>query len=317
MIIVPFFPQLHLIMDIIAPLCIYAVWRWVMTSARLTDPAQRCRLLWWLVLFPIVSRIWVGILPGWHQNLLDSISLGFGMLHRGGLHPWSFPAHSPLLAQYLPPLKGHRPPLPLICLRMSGAVFAVAAGAWDYARVALAVHRLPQRNIGGVRILNTPGWSAFTFGLARPQVYVSAEVWESEHRDAVLAHERAHACRRDPLLRFLLHGMRRLFWYFPFWAPILAQGEFEAERVCDRQACAVVGRRRYAQALLAFAEQAQRRVIAGERLLPRPPFSAASRYEDYDLLARARALVQPVPDRTPPRFWFWFVLIYILINVFA
>jgi len=316
MIIVPFFPQLHLILDIIAPLCIYGVLRWVMASPRLTDPAQRCRLLWWLALFPIVSKIWVGVLPGWRQNLLDSISLGFGMIHSGSLHPLSFAGHSPHFAQLLPPFRGH-PPILLICIHMFGAVFAIAAGARDYARVALAVRRLPQRNIDGVLILDTPGWSAFTFGLARPQVYMSAEVWESEHRDAVLAHERAHAERRDPLLRFLLHGMRRLFWYFPFWTPILAQGEFEAERVCDRQACAVVGRRRYAQALLAFAEHAQRAVIAGESLLPRPPFSAASRYEDYDLLARARALAQPVPDRTPPRFWFWFVLIYILVNVLA
>jgi len=111
-----------------------------------------------------------------------------------------------------------------------------------------------------------------------------------------------------------MHGLRRLFWYFPYWTTLLAQGEFEVERVCDRQGCATVGRLRYARALLAFLEQSQSEVGTVHKLAFVPQFSAE---DEYDMLARAQALWNPAYDYTPTRFWLWFIPLYFLINIIA
>ena len=39
--------------------------------------------------------------------------------------------------------------------------------------------------------------------------------WSQAKRDAVLAHERAHICRRDPAIALLARLNRCLFWFHP------------------------------------------------------------------------------------------------------
>ncbi|BDI30712.1 hypothetical protein CCAX7_27630 [Capsulimonas corticalis] len=318
MLIVPFFPQLRLLVGLLAPLCIYAVWRWVVPRAGMTDPEQRCRVLWWLAFFPVACQVWVRVEPNWREDLIHSISVGVGGLNHQGIHaPPIYLSHPPTAVTDQTPCLLLAALTVLMGIRISGHIFAVGGGILDYARAALAISRLPRRAGPGLWILETTAWTAFTFGLVRPQIFISAPIWRSEHRDAVVAHERAHARRRDPLLRFLLHGMRRLFWYFPGWKPILAQAEFEAERVCDRQASAAVGRVRYTRALLAFAEHGGGSASLEFGSAFARPLSVTERNETYDLLARAHDLANPPNHHPSSRFWLWFVPIYVLINIIA
>lgn len=85
-----------------------------------------------------------------------------------------------------------------------------------FERAALAVGLAPSR----VRVAPCLPNPAFTVGLLRPVVYVSAELAEwlsgAELR-AVLAHEGAHVARRDPLRLSVL----RFFACTLFWIPAL------------------------------------------------------------------------------------------------
>ena len=130
-------------------------------------------------------------------------------------------------------------------------VVGVAEHLWAWGRIL----RLPKCCEGPVRVLDVPGLMAFTFGLFLPKVYVSREVWNGQHREAVVAHERAHARRRDPLLLFLARGIRRSTLYLPFGGRVFDELCLEAERGCDLAGTKAAGRKRYAHALIDFAEK--------------------------------------------------------------
>lgn len=141
-----------------------------------------------------------------------------------------------------------------------GMLGASLLGAIEYLTAAFRVWRIPktltaQTRAGRVFVLERPGLHAFTFGLLRPTIYLSREVWEGEHREAVLAHERAHARRKDPLWLFLARGVRRSTLYLPFGGRILQDLSLESERACDAAGTKAVGLKPYARALLAFAQQ--------------------------------------------------------------
>lgn len=137
----------------------------------------------------------------------------------------------------------------------AGMVGAVLLGALEYLVAALRLAFIPRRHEAGVIVLDTAGLGAFTFGLLRPQVYLTRAVWEGPHRAAVLAHELAHARRRDGLWLFLARGIRRSTLYLPLGGRVYAALHLEAERACDEAGVAAVGQRAYARALLDFAGQ--------------------------------------------------------------
>ena len=114
-----------------------------------------------------------------------------------------------------------------------GMLGAVLTGAVEYlwARVRLLLLRKSRRP--GVTILEAPGLGAFTFGLLRPRVFISRAAWDGPHRDAILAHERAHARCFDPLWLFIARGIRRSTLYLPFGAAIYQDLLLESERACD------------------------------------------------------------------------------------
>ncbi len=143
-------------------------------------------------------------------------------------------------------------------LVIAGLAYAI----WDRARAWLAVRRAlaplasecprpgdtfweaahaasldPQR----IRVVSGLPNPAFTVGWRRPMVYVASELveWLSpEEISAVLAHERAHLVRRDPLrlsvLRFLGH---MLFW-LPALQRLASDTADDAEIIADDAAAA-------------------------------------------------------------------------------
>lgn len=136
-------------------------------------------------------------------------------------------------------------------------VAGLAYATWDRARAWLTVRRalspldaaIPRPHEvfwpaaraaglepGRLRVVSGLPNPAFTVGWIRPRVYAAAELaeWLSpEELAAVLAHERAHAARRDPLrlsvLRFLGHV---LFW-IPALQRLAADVADEAEIAAD------------------------------------------------------------------------------------
>lgn len=141
-------------------------------------------------------------------------------------------------------------------------VAGLAYSVWDRARAWLAVRRAlapleaeaPRpgdlfwsaaraagMDPGRLRVVSGLPNPAFTVGWVRPSVYVAAELadWLTPGElAAVLAHERAHVARRDPLrlsvLRFLGHV---LFW-IPALHRLAADVADEAEIAADDAAAA-------------------------------------------------------------------------------
>jgi hypothetical protein len=306
----PIFPKLKIVMDFLVPTLIYLFCRWGLPRLRMTDPALRSRILWLLNLLPLIGLVMIAIeLHAPASSGGHAVYVGVG------------PFHSKEMAQHLFRTHHLLPPSPpfrylLLSLRFTrtlGIALALLLGLAEYLSVAARIRRMPSYEVEGVRILRAPGWSAFTFGLLRPQIYLSEAVWNSPHREAVLAHEQAHVRRRDPLARFVARAVQRLLWYLPFWKQVTAQIEFEAECACDARACQTVSRSRYARALLAFAEQAHSAALPLTASFGTAEFAEGS----ARLLARAKNLAHSEQDRTPRLFWPLFTLIYVLLILLA
>lgn len=96
-----------------------------------------------------------------------------------------------------------------------------------------------------------------TLGVVAPRIVLPATwtTWSEETRGAVLAHERAHVRRRDPLVSLLAHLNRCVFWCHPlaWWLErTLAE---TAEEACDDAGVRAVGEPgRYAEVLIAVAD---------------------------------------------------------------
>jgi Zn-dependent protease with chaperone function len=95
-----------------------------------------------------------------------------------------------------------------------------------------------------------------TVGVIRPRVVLpsSWKAWTATTREAVIAHERAHAKRRDPLVALLTRLNVCVFWFHPlaWWLErTLADA---AEQACDDIAVRAVPQpRQYAETLLMMA----------------------------------------------------------------
>lgn len=210
-----------------------------------------------------------------------------------------------------------------------GMLGALSLGALEYLVTSLRIGRLRKRREGRVMVLKCPGLHAFTFGLVRPQVFVSEAVWVGAHREAVLAHEFAHVARFDPLLFFWVRAIRRSTLYLPLGGWLFDRVSLEAERACDQAGVRAVGVKRYAAALLAFAEDAgpvRWRSSAGPGalafglpeatwlLLLVPVLQVwGARLRTGLIVRRLEALLQPESPERLVLFWVGFVVVYGLI----
>jgi len=105
-----------------------------------------------------------------------------------------------------------------------------------------------------------------TVGILRPRILLpeTAKQWPRAQLDAVLAHEREHARRRDPLFQWLALLNRAIFWFHPlaWWLERKISGL--AEEACD--ATVIAGgydAREYSEYLLDLARSVER---AGARI---------------------------------------------------
>lgn len=149
----------------------------------------------------------------------------------------------------------------------------------------------------GVCSVDTDAAFSFAGGALRPTIYLSRGLrsrLSPPELAAVLAHERAHVCRRDVLRRHaarlgaLLHG--------PDTArALLSALELACEQACDEEAAAALGDRvQVAQAIVAVA-----------RLAPRPPPALAVMAAGFTadaLTQRVTALLAtPTPEPAASR----------------
>lgn len=97
---------------------------------------------------------------------------------------------------------------------------------------------------------------AFCIGWLRPRIYLSQgalDVLDEAERDAVIAHERHHARRRDPLRLLLARSLGEGLFFLPVLRRLAQRYEDLAELAADEAAVnAARGTRPLASALLAF-----------------------------------------------------------------
>jgi len=146
------------------------------------------------------------------------------------------------------------------------ATFVVARTARSLWRLRSASRRIealqavsePARVAGiGCRVYEDPRPMAFCAGLLRPEIFVSRGAVERMSPEAlrvVMAHERHHRLRRDPLRRAIAGTLAEGFFFLPVFRQVgqkyLALGEIAADRAA---AGAAEGRSRdVAGALLEF-----------------------------------------------------------------
>lgn len=106
---------------------------------------------------------------------------------------------------------------------------------------------------------------AFTAGFFRPAIYVSHRLPQYLSFDeivAVLAHERSHLDRRDPLRLTLLRALSCVLFWLPAFRRLADDWSDEAEILADDAAATSGGRLALASALLALAQWPNRRVPA-------------------------------------------------------
>lgn len=135
---------------------------------------------------------------------------------------------------------------------------------------------------------------AFAVGLRRPRVVLSVGLLarcDAVELHGVLAHEVAHAARRDPLLAWAVLTLRDAFWFIPdcrrAWTELMAERELD----CDDLAVQVTRRPlALASALL-------------KALSPGTPPQAAVRLvgmQPLETVERRLALLVRRPDAAPP-----------------
>jgi Zn-dependent protease with chaperone function len=140
----------------------------------------------------------------------------------------------------------------------------------------------------------------FTLGWLQPRVYVADSLEEqlpAAELAAILAHERAHARRRDNLLGGFLNTFYTLL-PIPGAHLLVRDWRRAAERACDADAASAVGSRLVvAQALVRAAAL----LVHTPRTLP----GAARFTGDEDLEGRIAALLDPPAPERPPHLWDW------------
>lgn len=157
---------------------------------------------------------------------------------------------------------------------LSVAVVVLAARSllrevWSAQRFLRAVRPQGERLIGGERVLvvgdSVP--RAFCAGLLRPRVYLSSgalDGLDAEELLAVVAHERHHRQRRDPLRLLVVRVLADALFFVPVLARLRTRYAQLAEMAADEAAVrALRDPAPLASALLRFGETSSPAVVVG------------------------------------------------------
>jgi Zn-dependent protease with chaperone function len=153
----------------------------------------------------------------------------------------------------------------IVLLAVLGSVVTARAltGAVREARASRRFQRLlgqsKPRPLHGALLIADPQPHAFCAGLLRPRVYVSTgavAILDEEALSAVLAHERHHARRRDPLRLAAGRVLARALFFLPELADLLERQQALAELSADESAInsEAANRSALARAMLSFSD---------------------------------------------------------------
>lgn len=185
-------------------------------------------------------------------------------------------------------LTGHLPPLP-VALILSLAALALANGGATGVKRLVSTLRFNRRLERSARpippelshvaerlglehrltYLDHPAMVACCYGFLRPRIAMTAGLLsrlDQEELAAVLAHERHHLERRDPLRYLLLHALAAAAFMFPVTPAIRQRLEVQTELAADGAALAVASRGALAGALLAVLAGPETRSVGAAGL---------------------------------------------------
>jgi Zn-dependent protease with chaperone function len=151
--------------------------------------------------------------------------------------------------------------------------------AWRFGR---AIRDCRPRSLADAWVLPDERPRAFCAGLLRPRIYVSSgavAVLDEDALHAVLAHERHHARRRDPLRLAAGRVLARALFFIPGLSELVRRQEALAELSADESAVAGApdSRPALARAMLSFSEESSPDAVVGidpervDYLLGEPP----------------------------------------------
>lgn len=141
------------------------------------------------------------------------------------------------------------------------AISAIAREVRGARRLAADLGRRHPVARDGAWVIDDPRLGAFSAGLLRPRVYVTSgarAVLDAAELDAVVAHERHHALRRDPLRLAAGRVLARSLFFLPGLAELRARHLALVEASADEAAVIQSGgdRSALARAMLRFDEGA-------------------------------------------------------------
>ena len=178
---------------------------------------------------------------GWVVETIDQIWSGDSSVLAGG---WIGPA--------------------LLALWLAGVLASMLGQGAAYAAAASVVRRaVPYPDIAApIPVLLSPELSSpAVFGPFRPIILLPAQApdWPSGRLRAVIAHEAAHAARRDCLLDLLVRLACALHWFNPLVTRAARALRAERELACDARVLAAgLDARDYAQTLIDIARAGSR-----------------------------------------------------------
>lgn len=260
-----------------------AVWPWLAGRLQRTAPARRGRIALALAVAPTALPtlvVLLTLLPG----LAALVGLGSDHCTRHADHPHLCLVHP--MAVGTPALLAAG--VVVLAVLGVGAIRRLRA-LRSAARSVAWMRRVPGRPLEpGVREIASELPFSVTAGFWRPDVLVSTALTSTltaRQLEAVVAHERTHRRRRDPLRRSVA-GLLSAPLPGPVRREVLATLDLASEQLCDEEAARAVGDRLLvAEALLAVA-----RLSGSARTAAPAPLTG---FADGAVEARVRGLLGP------------------------
>jgi Zn-dependent protease with chaperone function len=202
---------------------------------------------------------------------------------------FSLPAADALFAACQSLLMPDAGPAALVLLPLAGlAVFSLTRGARSLVRQVrgkrrflAALELLREAGVDGtpVTVFGSEQPQAFCAGFLRPRIYISsaAAALPAGHLGAIVAHERHHLRRRDPLRLLVARTLSEALFFVPVLRRVTERYGALAELAADEAAAREHDRSTLAAALLSFGEARNPAVVVGiapervDHLLGRPP----------------------------------------------